>query len=224
MNIKAIDTRTFVIAAVVVGLGVGSVIGYANLRSTGVANAESAPTGVGIVVAGKTVSADEISRATNAARAFAQAAFDKETGPQFQGLTINPYVTNGVVDGKTQYTRTALRFVDDQGMAYRVDKESGEVIQVGPASRKSLEEPAPTLDYTERYTSEELKELALQFLAKQGVDVEKETANLSFTVTSKDGKGYFFRWDDKSAPEGIVRFLQVGFTVGGSLLSYSNAL
>ncbi len=109
-------------------------------------------------------------------------------------------------------------------MSYRVDKESGKVLQVGPASRRSLDDPTPDYDFTELYNKDDLEGIAVQFLANQGVDVGVNTKGLEYTVTTKDDRGYFFRWQDNNAPEGVTRFLQVGFTVGGSLLSYTNAL
>ena len=154
------NVKFLAIGALVVGLTVGTAAGYANLQSTEVAEADTARAGVGIADVDKTTSAEEIGRSTDAARAFAQAAFGEDTSPEFRGLTINPYVTDGTVDGKTRYTRAALSFVDSEGMAYRVDKDSGKVIQVGPAPRRSLEEPAPEYDFTERYTQDDLEEMA----------------------------------------------------------------
>jgi hypothetical protein len=105
---------------------------------------------------------------------------------------------------------------------YEVDTRTNQIIQFGPASLPQGETPK-SYDSTPRYTSQELEVMARTFIADRiGVDVTKLTSNHG----NKGGANYFFRWEDRTRKmnDGTYPFIQIGFTRGGDLLSYTNSL
>ena len=104
---------------------------------------------------------------------------------------------------------------------YEVDARTNTIIQVGVGATKQGEKPVE-YDLTPRYSPEELEVIAKDFIAKQGVSIEGLTPDHG----SKADTAYFFRFEDnsKKTDDGRDAFVQVGFTVGGSRLSYTNTL
>lgn len=123
---------------------------------------------------------------------------------------------------KSSYNRAVpaeLYFVNlDQ---YEVDARNNSIIQYGPRMT-APNEAQKTFDTTARYDKEQLEVKAREFIAKQ---TSADLGSLTASSTSKNDVNYFFRWEDKShVVEGMPAFIQVGYTIGGDLLSYTNSL
>lgn len=109
------------------------------------------------------------------------------------------------------------RVGDDQ---YEIDARNNEIIQFGPGP---FQESKPmVIDTTPRYDSKALERMAREFIAnKAHVNLSDFTPNHG----NKEGINYFFRWEDRTRKVGdMYPFIQVGFSVGGSFLSYTNIL
>ena len=105
---------------------------------------------------------------------------------------------------------------------YEVDARNNKIIQFGP---KPLEigQESKKFDTTDRYSKAELETMARQFIAKNASEVNIDDLTQKFG--DKDGVNYFFRWEDTSREiEDMHPFIQVGFSRGGDLLSYTNSL
>jgi hypothetical protein len=116
---------------------------------------------------------------------------------------------------------TEIYYVDtDQ---YEVNVETGQVIQFGARPLSPSEQPR-TYDTSNRYTPSELEAMAVSFIAKHAPEVNLNS--LTPAHSNKEEINYFFRWEDASGKTlmGMRAFIQVGFSRGGDLLSYTNAL
>ncbi|MFZ2975841.1 MAG: hypothetical protein WA055_04435 [Candidatus Moraniibacteriota bacterium] len=105
---------------------------------------------------------------------------------------------------------------------YEVDARNNKIIQFGP---KPLEigQESKKFDTTDRYSKAELETMARQFIAKNAPEVKVDDLTQKFG--DKEGVNYFFRWEDTSREiEDMHPFIQVGFSRGGDLLSYTNSL
>lgn len=124
---------------------------------------------------------------------------------------------------------------------YTILPANNRVVQVGERPRFG-DEPGKQYDVTPRYDQAQLEDMAVSFIKEHtpDVDLTKLTAQFgskgAVEPNDKGGKNagtphdtnYFFRWEDHSAnltggPD-EVPFIQVGFTVGGTFLSYTNSL
>jgi uncharacterized protein YxeA len=108
---------------------------------------------------------------------------------------------------------------------YEVDVNSGKIIEFGSRNLPIGSENEKKYDYTARYNQQELKTKAKQFIAENAdIDLDKLTL-IEGNKELNGTKNYFFRWEDKSqkTTEGYP-FIQVGFTQGGTLISYTNTL
>ena len=201
------------------GLMIGSAFGFQAIRKTQPAAADTDSKIQLIEAKGKFVEAAQstIDKGQASVRAFKH---NPALSAGYQNTIWNPFYN---VDPSGKLEAQALNFVDAEGWMYTVAADTGKVLQVGPVPKTSQSQNQPALDFTPRYTQDELKQYALNWLKDQGVNVDEATKGLEFSVTSKDDKGFFFRWTDKSSTD-KMRILQVGFTVGGSLLSYTNTL
>jgi len=64
---------------------------------------------------------------------------------------------------------------------------------------------------------------AREFIAKNALNAD--LSKLTASTGEKSGTNFFFRFTDESRKiDGTKPFVQVGFTVGGDLLSYTNTL
>jgi hypothetical protein len=120
--------------------------------------------------------------------------------------------SNGLNVPVSVYTASADRYeVDANG---KIVEFSSRDLPVGSENKK-------VIDNTPRYNQQELEAMARQFIAKN------TNVNLDSLIPNHGNKGtnYFFRWEDKSqkTAEGYP-FIQVGFSQGGTLLNYTNAL
>jgi len=105
---------------------------------------------------------------------------------------------------------------------YEVDARNNKVIQFGPKPME-VGQNSKKFDATDRYSKAELEAMARQFIAKNAPDVNVD--NLTQKIGDKDGINYFFRWEDTTREiEDMHPFIQVGFSRGGDLLSYTNSL
>jgi len=104
-----------------------------------------------------------------------------------------------------------------------VDTRTNQVVQIGPVPMPLIATPKP-LDFTPRYTPEQLQAMARAFIARcANIDLGKLTYNQG---EKGGGPSYFFRWQNETPPkpaEGYP-FIQVGYTRGGDFLSFGNTL
>lgn len=135
-----------------------------------------------------------------------------------QDLAVNYKST-----GKSVYNTTVADelYTTDYDQ-YDVDAKNNRIIQFGPRPLAIGEAPKQ-YDTTARYSKNELEAMARQFIATNMPDVKLD--NLTSRFGDKEGVNYFFRWEDTSQKvEDMYPFIQVGFTRGGDLLSYTNTL
>jgi len=103
-----------------------------------------------------------------------------------------------------------------------VDMRTNEIIQFGPAPMMPGDE-AKVYNTDSKFSKEDLEAQAQTLIAKMapGADL----GQLEASIGEKGGTNYFFRWTDSSKEvDGTKPFVQVGLTVGGDLLSYTNTL
>lgn len=227
MNIKTLDARTFAIGAIMVGLAVGTVLGFANIATTQVTKAEEAPANasIGLGLIDRNVSQERISSAQNAAATAARSLAKSDVSTEYKKVSINPYIAErDEVRGVDLHKKAVLVFTDARGYSYWIDGDTNKVVQIGPASREKESDanPSDSYDFTERYTKDTLLPIAAEFAKSQGADATILEGKPQ--IGTKDGKAFFFRWEDSSSSSEQMRFVQVGLTVGGTLLSYSNTV
>ncbi|OGI36040.1 MAG: hypothetical protein A2259_01800 [Candidatus Moranbacteria bacterium RIFOXYA2_FULL_43_15] len=105
---------------------------------------------------------------------------------------------------------------------YEVDARNNKIIQFGPRPL-SVGEKSKSFDTTDRYSKSELETMARAFVAKNAPEVKLD--NLTANFGDKEGVNYFFRWEDITREnEDMHPFIQVGFSRGGDLLSYTDSL
>ncbi len=104
---------------------------------------------------------------------------------------------------------------------YEVDA-NGKIVEFGSRNLPIGSENEKIVDNTPRYKQQELEIMVGQIIAKNAPDVNLDGLTLN---KSNKGTNYFFRWEDKSqkTTEGYP-FIQIGFSQGGTLLNYINAL
>ncbi|MEN9558423.1 MAG: hypothetical protein RL141_792 [Candidatus Parcubacteria bacterium] len=227
MNIKTLDARTFAIGAVAVGLAVGTVLGFANIATTQVTKAEEAPaanTSIGLGLIDRNVSPERIDSAKAVVGNVARTLAKSDVSTEFKKVSINPYISErDAVRGVDLHKKAVLVINDDKGYTYWIDGDTNKVVQIGPASREKESDAnlADSYDFTERYTKDTLLPVAVEFAKSQGADASLLAGKPQ--IGTKDGKAFFYRWESSSIGENM-RFVQVGLTVGGTLLSYSNTV
>lgn len=105
---------------------------------------------------------------------------------------------------------------------FTVDPKTDTITSYGPIVY-TVEESNALINETERFTVAQLREIAMQVAADQGVDLN----GLKYTLNNKD-KVYFFRWEDTSRMlvdgKGLSPFIQFAYTRNGDLLTYANTL
>lgn len=105
---------------------------------------------------------------------------------------------------------------------YEVDARNNRIIQFGPRPLGIGQEPKK-FDTTNRYSKSELETMAREFIAKNAPEVKLD--DLVAKVGDKEGVNFFFRWEDTSREiEDMHPFVQVGFSRGGDLLSYTDTI
>lgn len=135
-----------------------------------------------------------------------------------QGL--NP---NYVSTAKSSYSNTAIAEYYSVGQDYfEVNTATNEIVQFGPAP-VAKGQPAKEYNTEAKFTPEQIEAKAREFIAKNAPDAN--LSNLKASTGEKGGTNFFFRFTDESRKvEDVQPFVQVGFTVGGDLLSYTNTL
>ncbi|MBA2749363.1 MAG: hypothetical protein H0U45_11640 [Tatlockia sp.] len=105
---------------------------------------------------------------------------------------------------------------------YEVDSESNKIVQFGPRPR-TIDDPEPTaVDFTQHCSPKPLRQMAIEYASKYS---SLPLAQLTESVTDKDGVVYFFRWEtDTKKFDGLPAFVQIGLSCGGDLVSYTNTL
>ncbi|MDR3575882.1 MAG: hypothetical protein P4L50_18625 [Anaerolineaceae bacterium] len=116
--------------------------------------------------------------------------------------------------GQATYLNNPQRTIDQyqvNGTIFGVDQQSNLLIQID--ATKNSHSPS----VTKQYSPADLQTMAMTLIHQQapGVDLSKLTAKPGSKINN-----YFFRWEEQSP----VRFIQVGITIYGELLSYDNAL
>lgn len=105
---------------------------------------------------------------------------------------------------------------------YEVDARNNKIIQFGPKPLP-IGQASKKFDTTDKYSKGELETMARAFIAKNAPEVKLDELTANFG--DKEGVNYFFRWEDTSREiEDMHPFIQVGFSRGGDLLSYTNSL
>ena len=105
---------------------------------------------------------------------------------------------------------------------YEVNVRNNRIIQFGPRPLEIGQEPKE-FDTTDRYSKNELETMARQFIAKNAPEVKLDELTAKFG--DKEGVNFFFRWEDSTREiEDMHPFIQVGFSRGGDLLSYTDTL
>jgi len=101
---------------------------------------------------------------------------------------------------------------------FEIDSKTGKLLQFGPKPSSSK-----SYDESPRYTESELEAMAKDYIAKNAPEVN--LANVTPNNGNKEQEHYFFRWEDRGnkTTDGYS-FVQVGFSRGGSILSYINTL
>ncbi len=105
---------------------------------------------------------------------------------------------------------------------FEVNSKTGEILQFGPKP-SVVGGKQKAYDYSNKYTEAELERMAKNFIANHNPEINLD--QLTATGGNKEEANYFFRWEDRARRvDGAYPFIQVGFTNGGSILSYVNAL
>ena len=105
---------------------------------------------------------------------------------------------------------------------YEVDARNNEIIQFGPKPLPIGQAPKK-FDATDKYSKGELENMARAFIAKNAPEAKLDELTANFG--DKEGVNYFFRWEDTSREiEDMHPFIQVGFSRGGDLLSFTDTL
>jgi len=103
---------------------------------------------------------------------------------------------------------------------YEIDT-IGKIVEFRSRDLPVGSENEKVVDNTPRYFQQDLEKMARQLIAKNvAVNLDNLTPNHGIK-----GTNYFFKWEDRTrkTSEGYP-FIQVGFSQGGSLLNYINAL
>jgi len=226
MNTNAINVKTFAIGAVVLGLVIGTGLGFANIATTKVSKADEQPeASIALGQINRNPSQEKITSAQGAVASAAKSLHGKDTSATFIEAVANPYIAEkDEVKGTELLKKGMLTFVDADGYSYWIDDATNKVVQIGPADRKSESDPNPSasFDFTERYTKDTLLPVAIKQAEAFGAG--PSTLQGKPQIITKDGKAFFYRWDDPSTTDENMRFVQIGMTVGGTLLSYTNTL
>ncbi|PIR57221.1 MAG: hypothetical protein COU72_02060 [Parcubacteria group bacterium CG10_big_fil_rev_8_21_14_0_10_41_35] len=99
---------------------------------------------------------------------------------------------------------------------------TNEIVQFGPAPL-AIGEAAKVYNTEAKFAPEQLEVKAREFIAKNAPNAD--LSKLTASTGEKSGTNFFFRFTDESRKvDGTKPFVQVGFTVGGDLLSYTNTL
>src|SRR3989338_6733414 len=139
-----------------------------------------------------------------------------------RALTGNQGNPEYVSTAKSSYSNSVIAEYYMVGQDYvEVDTKTNKIVQFRPAP-VAKGQPAKEYNTEARFSPEQLEAKAREFITKNaGADLSKLTASTG----EKGGTNYFFRFTDESKEvEGVKAFVQVGFTVGGDLLSYTNTL
>ena len=124
---------------------------------------------------------------------------------------------------KSSYSNITIAEYYSAGQDYfEVNTKTNEIVQFGPAP-VAKGQPVKVYNTEAKFTPEQLEAKAREFIAQNAPDAN--LSNLKASTGEKGGTNYFFRFTDESKDvEGVKAFVQVGFTVGGDLLSYTNTL
>lgn len=110
---------------------------------------------------------------------------------------------------------------DDLGREYLVETGHNRVVEIDPTGTFLSSLPdGPTL------TESELRMKAMQIVSENTPGFDGMRDGLHYEEGTKDGRLYFFRWDDRNAVgwRSMRPFAQVGLYLTGELVSYFNTL
>jgi len=105
---------------------------------------------------------------------------------------------------------------------YVVNVATGTLVTINELPRHSLDEPQRTLDFTDRYTQDELESQARSFISRYAPDLD--LARLTFSRRCEDNPDYplcWFVWEDLAAK---YAKLQIALTPAGDIAAYLNTL
>ncbi len=226
MNTNVFNVKSFAIGSVALGLVLGTVLGFTNIATTKVTKAdEKSDTSIALGQINRNPSQEKIASAQAVVATSAKLLHGQDTTSRFIEAAPNPYIAErDEVKGTELLKKGMLSFIDADGYAYWIDDATNKVVQIGPASRVNESDPNPSasFDFTERYTKDTLLAVAVKQAEAFGADPSSLQGKPQ--IITKDGRAFFYRWDDPSSTDTNMRFVQIGMTVGGSLLSYTNTL
>jgi len=108
---------------------------------------------------------------------------------------------------------------------YVIDQATNYIVFYSEKIRTNKDDPKKEYDYTPRYTSSQLEKMARAFMAKHAPSVD--LSKLTYNPKIYDNRA-FFRWEDTSRQladtHKMAPFIQIGYSVGGDILSYTNTL
>jgi hypothetical protein len=119
---------------------------------------------------------------------------------------------------RTPYNKNAIleRYQTDE-LIYTVDISTNQIVEIFLVDDRNYSiEP--------KYTPDELEREARETIKKVNRDIDLETLVPIFG--DKEGKTYFFRWENPAIKleDGTLPFVQVGLSLGGDFLNYVNTL
>jgi hypothetical protein len=146
---------------------------------------------------------------------------DAAVAPRLRGSQLEYRYT-----GKSPYNSAIPVEVYRSGrLQVEMNALDGSVIQFGPEPTDDVAiDPSTIADFTPRFGWRELLQIAQQFVNKASPSLDPAT--LQSQIDDKEGLVFFFRWSNPTSglEEGVRPFVQVGITVGGDIVSYTNTL
>lgn len=116
----------------------------------------------------------------------------------------------------------AIEKYSTEKYTYSVDMATGQILEVMPIDSTRFRREANSGNSS--LSADELEQQAVSYI--NSVDTNLDLGNLQPNFSDKDGRNYFFRWEDptKTLPDGMTPFVQVGLSSWGELLNYVNTL
>ncbi len=135
-----------------------------------------------------------------------------------QDLSVNYKGTNKSIYNSAMMEEVYTTDYDQ----YEIDVRNNKIVQFGPKPL-TVGEKGKAFNTEDKYSKSELETMARQFIAKNAPEVKLD--DLSANFGDKEGVNFFFRWEDTTREiEDMHPFIQVGFSRGGDLLSYTDTL
>lgn len=106
---------------------------------------------------------------------------------------------------------------------FEINALNDKIIQFGPRPLTDTGKSPSAFDLTQRFRQAELLGQARRFVVRHSGSINLDA--LVAKVNDKEGLVYFFRWEDGSREvDGVHPFVQVGITIAGEIVSYTNTM